>query len=227
MSWFGGLVQESPDALKQKEYGRLNPTKPPDLHWTTTYARSQWVDKPVNVKDFPNLTYQDEIQLNGFKRKSQRIGPFQKRYEIMSFGLPIFRAPESIILEDGTVVPVVCQCRDIPKFMRDSKGGLIVNNTLQYLAENGVACWDDDSRPIFDPLGSDNYYIRINPSEMAVYLVSKDPWSNAMGWGKWLTGTAGSSTKVTLGPFSFGRQRSLRKKQKNRRTRRRHRNKHN
>jgi len=125
---------------KSAEEHKANP------HYRTTFLRTQYVDDPIETKEngIPEL-----IQIPGLA-PSKRYGPFQKRYTAgWIYGSdPLFVPPETLTVPDGakgqSEVQIVCRCRDIPTFMRDSKGDLYLNNMLQELtSEKDIGCWED------------------------------------------------------------------------------------
>lgn len=226
---------------QQTEYGKQNPTV--DGHWTQTYGRYYYADKPIFTKDYPDLIFQEMPKIPDFGpftfQKSWRIGPFQKRYQapIWGIGNPVFLPPESITLEDGSPMPVVCQCRDIRNFVRDQQGGLILNNSLQILSQ-GVACWEDDQGVAidpekftfsFNPYANDKYWITTNPIAMKILFMTNDPVSSAFSWAKWFTGggKTDSAVKVNILGFQMGRQRTRHlTPRQTRRQKRRHKRNH-
>lgn len=144
---------------KSAQEHRANP------HWVTSYLRTQEVDDPIST-DKPGVL--ELIQIPGLN-PSKRYGPFQKRYtdSYFSWSDPLFVPPETLTVQDGpkgpSTMPIVCRCRDIPKFMRDNNGNLILNNMLQELTESrDIGCWDDI--PIFK--NSQKLSFEFNPYDL-------------------------------------------------------------
>ena len=144
---------------KSAQEHRANP------HWVTSYLRTQEVDDPIST-DKPGVP--ELIQIPGLN-PSKRYGPFQKRYtdSYFSWSDPLFVPPETLTVQDGpkgpSTMPIVCRCRDIPKFMRDNNGNLILNNMLQELTESrDIGCWDD--MPIFK--NSQKLSFEFNPYDL-------------------------------------------------------------
>jgi len=147
-------------------------------HWVTSYLRSQEVNDPIST-DKPGIL--ELIQVPGLN-PSKQYGPFQKRYtdSYFSWSDPLFVPPESLTVQGPkgpSTMPIVCRCRDIPKFMRDNNGNLILNNMLQELTESrDIGCWDDipqfknakgkwsfESNPYeLDAEGKDTFYVISN-----------------------------------------------------------------
>ena len=143
---------------KSAQEHRANP------HWVTSYLRSQEVDDPIST-DKPGVL--ELIQIPGLN-PSKRYGPFQKRYtdSYFSWSDPLFVPPETLTVQGPkgpSTMPIVCRCRDIPKFMRDNTGNLILNNMLQELTDNrDIGCWDDI--PIFK--NSQKLSFEFNPYDL-------------------------------------------------------------
>ena len=174
---------------KSAEEHKANP------HYRTTYLRTQYVDDPIQTTE-PGAV--EPIQVPGLA-PSKRYGPFQKRYtEGWVYGSdPLFVPPETLTVPDGakgqSEVQIVCRCRDIPTFMRDNKGDLILNNMLQELtSEKDIGCWDDGPQLMnpqkwsfeFNPYnldedGKDTFFIVSNHQLFRQEMVTGDLVGNA------------------------------------------------
>ena len=143
---------------KSAQEHRANP------HYVTSYLRTQQVDDPIST-DQPGIL--EIIQIPGLNT-SKRYGPFQKRDtdSYFSWSYPLFVPPESLTVQGHkgpSTMPIVCRCRDIPKFMRDNNGNLFLNNMLQELTDNrDLGCWDDI--PIFK--NSQKLSFEFNPYDL-------------------------------------------------------------
>ena len=174
---------------KSAQEHRANP------RWVTSYLRTQEVDDPIST-DKPGIL--EPIQIPGLN-PSKRYGPFQKRYadSYFSWSDPLFVPPETLTVQDGpkgpSTMPIVCRCRDIPIFMRDNKGNLILNNMLQELTDSrDLGCWDDVPQMVnpktwsfeFNPYGldaegKDTFYIVSNHHMFRQEMVTGDLVRNA------------------------------------------------
>jgi len=96
-------------------------------------------------------------------------GPYRKQFTKSDFGGQVFTPPESI---DG--VPILCRCRDIPTYMRDPKGGRMLQGFgAVTLGKSMPACWDD-SESIWNAFGGMYYYLKIRHPDFFAYAASKD-----------------------------------------------------
>ena len=82
-------------------------------------------------------------------------GPYRKKFTKSSLGGQMFAPAESI---DG--IPILCRCREIAKYMRDDKGGRMLQGFgAVVFGKNPPMCWDDNES-IFDPTGGMYYYVQ-------------------------------------------------------------------
>jgi hypothetical protein len=173
---------------KSAQEHRANP------RWVTSYLRTQEVNDPIST-DQPGIL--EPIQIPGLN-PSKRYGPFQKRYtdSYFSWSDPLFVPPESLTVQGPkgpSTIPIVCRCRDIPIFMRDNKGNLILNNMLQELTDNrDIGCWDDtpqflnpqkwsfESNPYsLDAEGKDTFFVVSNHHMFRQEMVTDNLVRNA------------------------------------------------
>uniref|UniRef100_A0A6C0LQ30 Uncharacterized protein n=1 Tax=viral metagenome TaxID=1070528 RepID=A0A6C0LQ30_9ZZZZ len=96
-------------------------------------------------------------------------GPYRKQFTKSDFGGQVFTPPESI---DG--VPILCRCRDIPTYMRDPRGGRMLQGFgAVTLGKSMPACWDD-TESIWNAFGGMYYYLKIRHPDFFTYAASKD-----------------------------------------------------
>ena len=129
--------------------------------------------------------------------KSEIWGPYKKLFTKSSFGGQVFTPPESI---DG--IPILCRCRDIYKYMRDERGGVMLQGLgAVALGKQSPMCWDDKSS-LSDFLGGMYFYVIKGHPEFYIHAMSKHG----------LLGVAGTLTGFGRG--GTRKQKSLKKSKK-------------
>ena len=95
-------------------------------------------------------------------------GPYRKKFTHSSIiGGQAFTPPESV---DG--VPILCRCRDIEKYMRDERGGRMLQGLgAVALGKSVPACWDD-TESIWNPLGGMYFYVKTREPGFFAYAAS-------------------------------------------------------
>lgn len=116
------------------------------------------------------ITSDPDVQkIPGATPGSEVWGPYIKKYTKSFLGQLLFTPPESV---DG--VPILCQCRDIPNYMRDSKGRVITGAGGSILfGSHRPACWEDDSH-IMNPNGGPKFTVILGHPEFYINLISKN-----------------------------------------------------
>ena len=95
-------------------------------------------------------------------------GPYRKQFTKSDL-LPgqVFTPPESV---DG--VPILCRCRDIPTYMRDPRGGRMLQGFgAVTLGKSMPACWDD-TESIWNAFGGMYYYLKIREPGFFAFAAS-------------------------------------------------------
>ena len=94
-------------------------------------------------------------------------GPYRKQFTKSIIGGQAFAPPESV---DG--VPILCRCRDIEKYMRDERGGRMLQGFgAVALGKSMPACWDDNEL-LWNPFGGMYYYVKTRHPEFFAYAAS-------------------------------------------------------
>jgi len=94
-------------------------------------------------------------------------GPYRKQFTKSIIGGQAFAPPESV---DG--VPILCRCREIEKYMRDERGGRMLQGLgAVTLGKSAPACWDDNES-IWNMLGGMYYYIKIREPSFFAFAAS-------------------------------------------------------
>lgn len=97
-------------------------------------------------------------------------GPYNKKFTKSDI-MPgqVFTPPESI---DG--VPLLCRCRDIADYMRDERGGRMVQGLgAVTMGKNVPACWDD-TQSVWNPHGGMKFYVMTRHPDFYAYAASKN-----------------------------------------------------
>jgi hypothetical protein len=95
-------------------------------------------------------------------------GPYDKKFTKSDFGGQVFTPPESI---DG--VPLLCRCRMIYQYMRDERGGRMLQGLGAVLGGKSVpACWDD-TESLWNPLGGMKFYVMTRHPDFYTLAASK------------------------------------------------------
>jgi len=95
-------------------------------------------------------------------------GPYRKQFTKSDI-LPgqVFTPPESV---DG--VPILCRCRDIYTYMRDPRGGRMLQGLgAVTLGKSAPACWDD-TESIWNTFGGMYYYVKIREPSFFAFAAS-------------------------------------------------------
>jgi len=95
-------------------------------------------------------------------------GPYRKKFTKSDL-LPgqVFTPPESV---DG--VPILCRCRDIYTYMRDPRGGRMLQGLgAVTLGKSMPACWDD-TESIWNTFGGMYYYLKIREPSFFAFAAS-------------------------------------------------------
>jgi len=96
-------------------------------------------------------------------------GPYRKQFTKSIIGGQAFTPPESV---DG--VPILCRCRDIDNYMRDERGGRMLQGFgAVALGKSVPACWDD-IESLWNPLGGIYFYVKTRHPDFFAYAASKD-----------------------------------------------------
>ena len=126
------------------------------------------VKKPLgNVipqfEDDNNLKY--AFSLPGYP--GEVWGPYRKQFTKSIIGGQVFVPPESV---DG--VPILCRCRDIEKYMRDERGGRMLQGLgAVTLGKSVPACWDD-AELLWNPFGGMYYYVKTRHPDFFAFAAS-------------------------------------------------------
>ena len=114
-------------------------------------------------------------------------GPYKKQFTTSVVGGQVFTPPESV---DG--VPILCRCRDIPQYMRDERGGRMLQGFGAVAAgEKPPACWDDTQAELIgDFYGGTNFYVMTRHPSFYAFAASKNG----------LFGVAQNIVKGPIGP---------------------------
>ena len=112
-------------------------------------------------------------------------GPYKKKFTKSIIGGQAFAPPESI---DG--VPILCRCRNIDEYMRDEKGGRMLQGFGAVMAgKNMPMCWDDNES-LWNLMGG-----------MYFYVITRHPTFYALAAsGNGLFGVAKNIAEGPIGP---------------------------
>lgn len=150
----GGLVSVlavNPDATESEGHWAAD--------WKTGY---RWCTDAITSGD-------DVIKQQGAVPGSEVWGSYVKKYTKSLFGQLLFTPPESV---DG--VPILCRCRDISTYMRDSQGRLQLGaKGAMIFGSNPPACWEDNAS-FWNPHGGDKFAVTVRHPGFYISFVSKN-----------------------------------------------------
>jgi hypothetical protein len=111
----------------------------------------------------------DVQKLPGATPGSEMWGPYPKLYTRSLFGQLLFTPPESV---DG--VPILCRCRDIPIYMRDGQGRLLLGSQgAMILGGKPPACWEDNAS-FWNPYGDKEFTVTVRHPGFYIFFLSKN-----------------------------------------------------
>ena len=98
-------------------------------------------------------------------------GPYKKQFTTSSLGGQVFTPPESV---DG--VPILCRCRNIAEYMRDERGGRMLQGFGAVAAgAKPPACWDDSEAALLGNVtGGLNFYVMTRHPAFYALAASKN-----------------------------------------------------
>jgi len=157
MGWFDFIftgkpektqLQSEPDANSwSKQQSSQMPTV--QGHWVSDLKTGmRFVTDPITADESKIL---QRFTVSGLDISGLVLGPFPKAFVRTSFGQNIFYAPETISYPGEPLpVPILCQCRNIDKYIRDQTGKSSSNRFLGadyaiLFAKTPPACWEDSS----------------------------------------------------------------------------------
>jgi hypothetical protein len=129
------------------------------------------VKKPLGSGGIPQFEDDNNVKI-GFSLPNlpgEVWGPYRKTFTKSDI-MPgqAFTPPESV---DG--VPILCRCRMIYQYMRDDKGGRMLQGLGAVLGGKSVpACWDD-SESIWNPTGGMYFYVKTRHPDFYTLAASK------------------------------------------------------
>jgi len=143
------------------------------FRWSTDPIISgpEVVKKPLGSGGIPQFEDDNNVKI-GFSLPNlpgEVWGPYRKKFT-KSDVMPgqAFTPPESV---DG--VPILCRCRMIYQYMRDERGGRMLQGLGAVLGGKSVpACWDD-AETIWNPLGGMYFYVKTRHPEFYTLAASK------------------------------------------------------
>jgi hypothetical protein len=142
------------------------------FRWSTDPIISgpEVVKKPLGSGGIPQFEDDNNVKI-GFSLPNlpgEVWGPYRKKFTKSELGGQAFTPPESV---DG--VPILCRCRMIYQYMRDDKGGRMLQGLGAVLGGKSVpACWDD-AESLWNPLGGMYFYVKTRHPEFYTLAASK------------------------------------------------------
>ena len=142
------------------------------FRWSTDPIISgpEVVKKPLGSGGIPQFEDDNNVKI-GFSLPNlpgEVWGPYRKTFTKSEFGGQVFTQPESV---DG--VPILCRCRMIYQYMRDERGGRMLQGLGAVLGGKSVpACWDD-AETIWNPFGGMYFYVKTRHPEFYTLAASK------------------------------------------------------
>jgi len=132
-------------------------------HWAPDWTTGmRWCTDAIISGD-------DVVKQQGAVPGSEVWGPYTKKYTKSLFGQLLFTPPESV-----DTVPILCQCRDIPNYMRDSKGHIVTGAGGAVLfGSHRPACWEDDSY-FMNPSGGPKFTVTLGHPSFYINFVTKN-----------------------------------------------------
>jgi len=142
------------------------------FRWSTDPIISgpEVVKKPLGSGGIPQFEDDNNVKI-GFSLPNlpgEVWGPYRKKFTKSDI-MPgqAFTPPESV---DG--VPILCRCRMIYQYMRDDKGGRMLQGLGAVLGGKSVpACWDD-AESLWNPLGGMYFYVKTRHPEFYTLAAS-------------------------------------------------------
>jgi len=141
------------------------------FRWSTDPIISgpEVVKKPLGSGGIPQFEDDNNVKI-GFSLPNlpgEVWGPYRKKFTKSELGGQAFTPPESV---DG--VPILCRCRMIYQYMRDDKGGRMLQGLGAVLGGKSVpACWDD-AESLWNPLGGMYFYVKTRHPEFYTLAAS-------------------------------------------------------
>lgn len=129
------------------------------------------VKKPLGSGGIPQFEDDNTVKI-GFSLPNlpgEVWGPYRKQFTKSDFGGQVFTPPESV---DG--IPILCRCRNIYEYMRDPRGGRMLQGLGAVLGGKSVPmCWDD-SETIWNQLGGMYFYVKTRHPDFYALAASKN-----------------------------------------------------
>jgi len=143
----------------KKEQNNIDKTPVSEGYWHDDIKTGRrWVTSPI-VSDSSVSKKADPLG-------GSTWGPYQKKYTLSSFGQKLFTPPESV---DG--VPILCRCRGIDQYIRDTEGGRVIGGIIA-LGAGKPACWED-SGSIYSPQGGSTFNVTVGHPAFYSYMLDK------------------------------------------------------
>jgi len=142
------------------------------FRWSTDPIISgpEVVKKPLGSGGIPQFEDDNNVKI-GFSLPGypgEVWGPYRKKFTKSDI-MPgqAFTPPESV---DG--VPILCRCRMIQEYMRDERGGRMLQGLgAVALGKSIPACWDD-SETIWNPTGGMYFYVKTRHPDFFAFAAS-------------------------------------------------------
>jgi hypothetical protein len=126
----------------------------------------------------PNIISGPEVTKQKDPLGQETWGPYKKTYTKSMFGQNLFRPPHKI---DG--VPILCRCRSIDQYIRDSGGDRLFGAAGALLVgTNRPACWED-SESIMNPSGGDTFNIIVGHPAFYAFMANRNGVTGLLGFG--------------------------------------------
>jgi hypothetical protein len=141
------------------------------FRWSTDPIISgpEVVKKPLGSGGIPQFEDDNNVKI-GFSLPNlpgEVWGPYRKKFTKSELGGQVFTPPESV---DG--VPILCRCRMIYQYMRDERGGRMLQGLGAVVGGKSVpACWED-AETIWNPTGGMYYYVKTRHPEFYTLALS-------------------------------------------------------
>lgn len=179
----------------QKKYKEQQSELPVKGHWVSDIKTGmRWATDPI-VSDESVIKKPLGNDIPGFENNNDLTmirslpqlpgevwGPYRKKFTTSFVGGQVFTPPESV--DD---VPLLCRCRDIQSYMRDPKGGAMLQGFgAVAFGSKPPACWDDGER-LWNMTGGMFYYVITRHPSFYIFGASKK-------------GVFGIAEKVAKGP---------------------------
>jgi hypothetical protein len=142
-------------------------------------------------------------------------GPYRKKFTKSVIGGQVFTPPETI--DD---VPLLCRCRDIDKYMRDDRGGRMLQGFGAVVnGKHAPACWDDNES-FSDFLGGMYFYVMTRHPSFYALAASGD---GLLGVARNVASGPIWPVPLALGAMAFMRGGKTRRRSRGRKTTRKQR----